>query len=83
MGEGRDETIWTLIADICFFVKSLYGSLAAVDLNFLQKFLWKFKVPAKIKVFLWLVNRMSILTRDSLLRKGWKGEKNCVFFGKR
>lgn len=39
-------------------------------------------MPAKIKVFLWLVNRKSILTKDSLPKRGWKGNKMCVFCGK-
>lgn len=74
--------VWTLTADQKFSVKSLYRKLIAENLNFPQKFLWKVKVPAKIKVCLWLVNRKSILTRDSLLKRGWQGEKTCVFCGK-
>lgn len=47
--------------------------------KFPQIFLWKIKVPAKIKVFMWLANMKSILTRDSLAKKGWKGEKDVSF----
>ena len=46
------------------------------------KYLWKIKVPAKFKVFLWLVYKKIIHPRDSLLKRGWKGESNCVFCGK-
>jgi hypothetical protein len=37
-------------------------------------------VPLKVKVFLWLTAHESILTRDVLLHRGWRGkEANCVF----
>lgn len=38
-------------------------------------------MPAKIKVFLWLMNKKSILTRGNLLKRGWKGDKCCFFCG--
>lgn len=60
----------------------LYRKLIVVDCNFPHKFLWKVKVPTKIKVFLWLVARKSILTKDIRLKRGWKGSKLCVFCGK-
>ena len=44
--------------------------------------MWKTKVPAKIKFFLWLLVKKSILTRDNLLRRGWKGDKHCILCGK-
>jgi hypothetical protein len=82
MQGGRDKITWTLTADHKFSVGSLYRKIITLGLKFPHKFLWKTKVPAKIKVFLWLVNRKSILTRDTLLKKGWKGGKECVFCGK-
>ena len=80
---GReDKILWTLTADHKFSVGSLYRKLVASVLKFPQKYLWKIKVPAKLKVFLWLVNKKSNLTRDVLLKKGWKGGKGCVLCGK-
>lgn len=79
MGTGKDKLEWTLTADKKFTVKSLYRKLIEVDYDFPQKFLWKVKVPAKIKVSFWLMARKSILTTDSLLRRGWKGSKLSVF----
>lgn len=32
-------------------------------------------------MFLWLVNRKSILTKDNLLKRGWQGDKSCAFCG--
>ena len=81
MNGGKDKIKWTLTADKKFSVKSLYKELITSGLKFPRKYLWKIKVPAKIKVFLWLVNKKSVLTRDVLLKKGWKGKKECVFCG--
>jgi hypothetical protein len=41
--------------------------------------LWKAKIPLKIKIFMWLVENNSILTRDNLSRRGWQGDQRCAF----
>ena len=80
---GRDKPMWMLTTNRKFSVKSLYLHLIKSDVGFPHKFMWKVKVPAKIKFFLWLLNKKSIITRDNLLKKrGWKGDKHCVLCGK-
>lgn len=81
MHGGRDRVKWMLTADRQFTVKSLYDHLIKNDCGYPHKFLWKTKVPTKIKVFLWLMTRKSILTKDNLVRRGWMGNKSCVFCG--
>lgn len=78
MGIGKDQVEWTLTADKKIYVTFLYRKLVENDCNLPQKFLWKV-IPAKIKVFLWLLARKSILTKDNLLKRGWKGSKQCFF----
>lgn len=52
-------------------VKSLY---------FPYKYIWKFSVPLKIKVFIWLFIKNTILTKDNLYKRGWKKkDKTCQF----
>jgi hypothetical protein len=46
------------------------------------KFMWKAKIPLKVKTFLWLVLKDSILTRDVLSHRGGVCEKKCLFCGK-
>ncbi len=41
-------------------------------------FIWKAKVPLRVKVFLWLAARTRILTADTLARRGWQGPSICV-----
>lgn len=48
---GKDEVRWMLTADRKFTVKSLYMFLIKINCGFSQKFLWKIKVPGKVKVF--------------------------------
>ena len=46
---------------------------------FLRKYLWKLKVPLKIKIFMWFLYRKVILTKDNLVKKRWTGCTKCVF----
>ena len=44
--------------------------------------MWKVKLPLRIKTFLWLILKKSILTRDVLLDRGGDCTTNCLFCGK-
>ena len=35
------------------------------------------KLPLKIKIFLWFLQRGVILTKDNLAKKNWKGSQKC------
>jgi hypothetical protein len=50
--------------------------------SFPQKFLWKTKIPMKVRIFLWLMVKCSVLTKDNLMRKGWTGDPHCHFCNK-
>lgn len=43
--------------------------------------IWKLQIPNKIKIFLWLMLKNSILTKDNLTRRGWTGNDECHFCG--
>ena len=45
--------------------------------------MWKIKIPPRVKVFMWLALRKSILTKDNLLRRSWKGDDKCPFCGRK
>lgn len=40
-----------------------------------RSIVWKLKVPLKIKIFLWYLQKGVILTKDNLLKRRWKGGK--------
>ena len=44
-----------------------------------HKKIWKGKVLAKIKIFLWLIMNNAILTKDNLLKRRWVGDPTCYF----
>ena len=43
-----------------------------------HKKIWKIKIPLKIKIFLWFLQRGVILTKDNLTRTNWKGSQKCI-----
>ena len=45
----------------------------------MHKFIWKMKVPLKIKFFMWLLHRKVILTKDNLIKRNWQGNQRCCF----
>jgi hypothetical protein len=46
---------------------------------FLKKYLWKIKVPIKIRIFMWFLYNKVILTKDNLVKRHWTGCAKCVF----
>jgi hypothetical protein len=57
----------------------MYLDLLNGNTNYLQKYLWKMKVPLKIKIFMWFVHRKEILTKDNLIKRNWQGSSKCCF----
>ena len=45
----------------------------------INKPLWKLKIPLKVKVFIWLLHRGVILTKDNLAKRNWNGSKQCCY----
>jgi hypothetical protein len=64
-----------------FTVNSLYKKNSIDQATVPYRFLWKSKLPQKIKVFIWLVVRNKILTKDNLKKRSWHGSSECCFCG--
>jgi hypothetical protein len=79
--EEKDKMKWKIGASSQFRVKDLYLQLRAVG-SFPQNFLWKTKIPIKVRIFLWLMINCSVLTKNNLLRRGWTGDSHCHFCSK-
>lgn len=58
-------------------VKSIYVDMMNDNLLFRQKYIWKLKVPLKIKIFKWYLFRGVVLTKDNLAKCNWNGSNNC------
>jgi hypothetical protein len=74
-----DKFIWELTDSGVFSVKSMYNHYMNDYPRFLNKYLWKIKVPLKIKIFLWFLNHKVLLTKDNLAKRNWNGCQKCVF----
>jgi zinc-binding in reverse transcriptase len=42
-------------------------------------FWWKLHLLLKIKLFMWLVSKNRILTKENLSKRGWIGAMQCCF----
>jgi hypothetical protein len=74
-----DKFVWKLNESGIYCVKSLYLDLMNGHTPFLRKYLWKLKIPLKIKIFMWFLNSKVLLTKDNLAKRKWKGCQKCCF----
>jgi hypothetical protein len=76
--DGSDTFRWNLTEPRSSTVRSLYLHLLVRQPPFRHKMIWKLKIPLKIKIFLWYLQRGLVLTKDNLAKKNWKGrQKYC------
>jgi len=50
-------------------VKTVYSGLSKSETGIYHKRIWKGRIPAKIKIFHWLISNEAILTKENL-KKG-------------
>jgi hypothetical protein len=74
-----DKFIWNLNESGLFTVKSMYLDLMNGHTRFLRKYLWKMKIPLKIKIFMWFLHNKVLLTKDNLAKRNWSGCLKCCF----
>ncbi|OAY78804.1 putative ribonuclease H protein [Ananas comosus] len=70
---------WRWTNSSTFSVRSAYAFLSFDGItNSKIAFLWKLKIPLRIKIFLWLAARNKLLTTCFLAKRGWQGPSICV-----
>ena len=57
-----------------FTTKSVYDMLTYDDQGLSYKFIWKAKIPHRIKLFLWLLENQVVLTKDNMIKRNWQGD---------
>jgi hypothetical protein len=72
-----DTFVWKLTTSGKFTVKSLYLDFMNDHTPFLRKYIWKLKVPLKIKKIMWFLHQRVLLTKDNLVRRNWHGSTKC------
>jgi hypothetical protein len=75
----HDDRIEWVMGRKGFSVNSLYKKKMLDHVSIPYKFLWKSKLPQKIKIFMWLVVRNKILTKNNL-KKGTRMVLSNVAF---
>ena len=76
--------VWKFNASGFFKVKSMYADFLNRHNVFLRTYIWKLKVPFKIKIFMWFLYKKVILTKDNrLAKRQWDGCKKWAFFSAR
>lgn len=78
--EDKDRVEWLLSDKKKFVVRDVYLFLKSSPLVGFRG-IWKLKMPMKIRIFLWLMIKNSILTKDNLAKRGWVGNEECYFCG--
>jgi hypothetical protein len=64
-----DRFTWHLTASGNFSVKSFYLDLLNDHTIFLRKYIWHLKVPLKIRIFMWFLNKKFLLKQDNLTKR--------------
>jgi hypothetical protein len=77
--ERVDIFRWLLKHDGLFSAGSMYQAYLDSYIVPYNNYLWKIKIPLKIKVFLWLLYREALLTKDNLVKRNWHGNELCSF----
>jgi hypothetical protein len=70
---------WSLKYNDNFSVSSMYQALLDIDIVPHNSYLRKIKILLKMKVFLWLLYREAILTKDNLVKRNWYENEMCSF----
>jgi hypothetical protein len=81
LNDEPDRFKWHLTTTGSFLVKSMYADIMNGHTVFLKKYLWKIKVPLKIRIFIGFLYKKMILTKDNLVKRRWTWCTKCVFYG--
>lgn len=76
---GHDTISWGWTNSGAFSVKSVYEQLTITDSGESHSRIWRAKIPYKIKIFLWLLERNATLTKDNMVKRKWTGDPSCRF----
>lgn len=76
---GENMVCWKFGCNGRFTIKSVYNALTVNDSGPYHKKIWKSKVPAKIKNFLWMISNNATLTKGNMIKRKWAGDPSCFF----
>lgn len=79
--EDDDNLIWQFTSNGIYSSQSLYKviSFRGVMPVFVPSRLWDLKIPPRVHIFLWLLSKNKILTRDNLAKRQKLEVETCLF----
>jgi hypothetical protein len=77
--DASDFITWSLNPNKYFSTKSVYLWLERNLAGSHNKWIWKAKLPLKIKIFLWQMCQDAVLTRENMKKRQWSGSPVCSF----
>jgi hypothetical protein len=78
LSDGEDKFRRGLNQNGFFNVRSMYNAMIVENI-WGNRLIWKLKLPLKIKIFLWYLNKQVTLTKDNLVRWNWVKSTKCAF----
>ncbi|VAH35095.1 unnamed protein product [Triticum turgidum subsp. durum] len=73
LDERSDRIFWGLNQNGKFTTKSVYKMLEKPLSGCHYRWIWKTKIPLKIKIFLWQMLQDAVLTRQVMSKWKWTG----------
>jgi hypothetical protein len=77
--EDDDKIAWSLNKNTVFSTRSVYTLLEKPLAGSNNKWIWKAKMPLKIKIFMWQLCQDAVLTRENMKKRKWPGSPTCSF----
>jgi hypothetical protein len=79
LSTDNDFISWSLNQNNIFSTKSMYHWLERNLAGSHNKWIWKAKIPLKIKIFLWQMCQDAVLTRENMKKRNWPGSLCAPF----
>jgi hypothetical protein len=79
LSDTTDKISWSLNRNGIFSTKSVYKLLELPLAGSHSKWIWKAKIPLKIKIFMWQLCKNALPTRENLRKRNWMGSPLCSF----
>jgi len=80
LNDVSDQIILSFNSNGKFSVQSLYAVINHRGvMPVYEHVVWKLQIPPRVQIFLWLLAKNRVLTRDNLAKRREVSDKTCVF----
>lgn len=81
LNDEPDQINWSFISDGKFSIQFLYAVINdhGVKPVYIHD-VWKLSIPPTVQIFLWLLCKNKLLTRDNLSKRTNVEDKTCLFY---